>query len=150
MNKVFRKPYVYYFIGIFLIYLILNIFLSGFYSTIPLIVAYAQTVNWIKLGISLFLTLVIGFLVASTSILTYIKYKERKQCKQAGIIGGAGTIGGLIVGVCPLCITGIVPLILGFLGISFSFGSLPFQGIEIQVLVIIILALSLWMLNKKS
>ena len=149
MKELFKKPYLYWFFGIFTFYLILNILISGFYNTIPLIVVYFSTVNWIKLGISLILTLLIGFLVSLNAILVYIKYKERKKCSGVGT-AGAGTIGGLIVGVCPLCVTGIVPLILGLVGISFSFGSLPFQGIEIQILVAIILFISYKQLSKKQ
>lgn len=143
----FQKPYVYWFILIFIGYLVLNLLLSGFYNTIPLIIVYASTVNWFKLSISLILTLVIGFLVASVSVLTFIRYKERKACKEANALTGVGAIGGFIVGVCPICVTGIFPLILSFLGISFTFGSLPFQGIEIQLLVITILVISLKMLT---
>ena len=93
-------------------------------------------------------TLTIGFLVAANGVLVYIKYKERKRCKGVGT-ASIGAAAGLIVGVCPLCVTGVFPLLLGLFGISFSFGSLPFQGIEIQILVIIILVFSLWMLEKK-
>jgi len=64
-------------------------------------------------------------------------------------LSSAGAIGGLVTGVCPLCVTGLIPLILGFIGVSFSFASLPFQGIEVQVLVVIILLMSLINLSKK-
>lgn len=149
MFKVFKRPYLYAVIVIFLTYILIAVLLSGFYNTVPLIIVYAQTVNWVKLSISIILSLVIGLLVSVTAVSTYIKYKERKQCKEAGTVATIGTIGGLVVGVCPLCVTGIFPLILGLLGISFSFASLPFQGIEIQTLVIIILGISLWMLHRK-
>lgn len=148
MKEIFKKPYVFWFLGIFVFYLVLNVLVSGFYNTFPLIIIYAKTVNWLKLGISVTLTLVIGFLVALNGILVYIKYKERKKCKGAGI-AGVGTIGGLIVGVCPLCITGLFPLIASFIGISFSFASLPFQGIEIQLLVVLILFVSYKEISKK-
>ena len=147
MKRIFKKPYIYCIILIFVIYLGLNILVSGFYNTIPLIIIYANNVNWFKLGISLILTLVIGFLVAVNCVLIYVKYKERKKCRGAGT-ASAGAIGGLIVGVCPLCVTGLFPIILGLLGISFSFAILPFQGIEIQVLVVLVLLISLWMLKK--
>lgn len=148
MKKVFQKPYIYWFVLIFVLYLSINILISGFYKTIPFILIYFGTVNWLKLGISLLLTLIIGFLVAFNSILIYIKYKENKKCKGIGS-SAIGTTGGLITGVCPLCITGLLPLILGFIGISFSFASLPFQGIEIQVLVILILFISYKEISKK-
>ena len=150
MKKIFKKPFVYWFIGIFIFYLILNILTSGFYETIPLIVIYANTVNWLTLGISLLLTLIIGFLVAFISVLAYVRYKERKQCKEGVAVASVGGLGGLAVGVCPLCVTGIFPLLLSFFGISFSFGSLPFQGMEVQLIIIIFLLISLYMLTNHN
>lgn len=149
MKSLFRKPYIYFVILIFLVYLSLNVILSGFYNTIPLILIYAKTVNWIKLGISVFLTLVIGALIAFNSVLIYVRYKERRNCKKEISLSSVGAVGGFITGVCPLCVTGIIPLILGFIGVSFSFASLPFQGIEIQVLIAIILFVSLINLSKQ-
>ena len=124
--------------------------ISGFYETIPLIIAYANTVNWMKLGISLLLTVFIGVLVSLNGVLVYIKYQERKQCSDGVALASAGSVGGLVVGVCPLCITGIVPLVFGFFGITFSFASLPLQGIEIQLVVIVILSVSLYLLDNKN
>lgn len=149
MKGLFKKPYIYFVILIFLIYLALDIILSGFYNTIPLILVYVQTVNWLKLGISLFLTLAIGTLIAFNSVLIYIKYKERKKCKKEITLNSAGAFAGLITGVCPLCVTGLIPLFLGIFGISFSLASLPLQGIEIQFLVVIILLANLISLLKK-
>jgi len=165
MREVFSKPRVYWFISVFVFYLVLNILFSGFYDTIPLVVAYASTVNWIKLGISLLLTLVISFLIAVVSVLTYVRYRERRDCRNAGAIAGtknpsdfgatsSGALvgiagaGGLIVGVCPLCVSGIFPLVLGALGVGFSFASLPFQGLEVQILIIILLLIGLKMTKK--
>ena len=150
MKKVLQKPYVYWLIGIFVVYLMLNIFVSGFYNTIPLIIAYSKAVNWVKLGLSVLLTLATSFLVALTMVYTYIRYKERKDCKKVGTLAGVGAVGGLIVGVCPLCVAGIFPLILGLLGISFTFASLPFQGLEIQFVIVIVLLISLYLLNKRK
>jgi len=147
MTQIFKKPYIYWAILIFVIYLALNIVFSGFYTTIKLIIVYANTVDWLKLGISIILTLTIGFLVAVNSVIAYAKYKERKKCKEGVATASVGTIGGLIVGVCPLCVTGLFPLIFSALGLGFSFASLPFGGIEMQVLVVIILGISWWMLR---
>ncbi len=147
MKILLKKPYIYF--VIFLVYLGLNVILSGFYNTIPLILVYAKTLNWFKLGISLFLTLATGVLIAFNSVLIYIKYKERKKCKRELSLSSAGAIGGLVTGVCPLCVTGFIPLIFGFIGVSFSLASLPFQGIEVQVLVVIILIASLINLSRK-
>ena len=149
MKILFKKSYVYFIILIFLVYLSLDIILNGFYNTISLILVYAETVNWFKLGISLFLTLAIGFLIAFNSVLIYVKYKERKKCKKEFTLSSVGAIGGLVAGVCPLCVTGLIPLILSLAGVSFSLASLPFQGIEVQVLVVIILLVSLINLSRK-
>lgn len=150
MKRIFKKPYLYFTIGIFLLYLLMNFLISGFYDTIPLIIAYANSVNWLKLGFSIILSLIIGILVAINGVYVYMKYKERKECAGGATAAGAGTIGGLITGFCPLCITGLFPLIFGLFGVSFSLASLPFQGIEIQLAVIVLLFVSLKMLNKSS
>ncbi len=149
MKEVFQKPRVYWIVAIFVMYLVLNVIFSGFYKTIPLVVTYANTVDWFKLSISLFLTLAISFLIGVVSVLAYTRYRERQNCKRTGIVAGAAGVGGLIVGVCPLCVSGIFPLLLGALGVSFSFASLPFQGLEIQVLIVVLLVVSLKLVTKK-
>ena len=148
VNSLFKKPYIYWLIATFVLYLFLNILLSGFYKTIPLILKYAATVNWLKLTISIILTLAIGVFVSLNSVLVFIKYKERKACKKESFLTGAGVIGGIATGVCPLCVAGIFPLLLSLFGISFSFALLPFQGIEIQSLVLILLIASFVNLKK--
>src|SRR3989344_1132043 len=150
MRKILRKPYVFWIIGIFIFYILLNVFISGFYKTIQLIFIYASEVNWLELGTSILLSIAIGALVAINAVYAFMKYKERKKCLEGKALAGIGAAGGLIVGVCPLCVTGLFPIILGFLGISFSFASLPFNGIEVQLIVIALLSISLWMLNRKS
>ncbi len=150
MKKLFRRPYIFYLILIFLFYILLNVLFSGFYYSIKLIFIYANTVNWFKLGVSILLTLAIGFFVSLNSVLFYISYKQRKQCKEGGIVTGVGGAFGLIVGVCPLCVSGIFPLILGLAGISFSFGSLPFSGIEIQILILGVLVWGYLLMRRRA
>lgn len=145
--ELIKKPYIYWLIGIFLVYLILNLFFTGFYKTIPLIIFYAKTVNWFKLIISLILSLAIGFFVAANSIYLYLRYKERRKCVKGVTTTGIGAIGGVITGVCPLCVS-LLPIILGFVGISFSIASLPLEGIEIQILVLILLIFGYANLNN--
>ena len=150
MQKIFRKPYIYYIILIFLLYLFLNLIISGFYQTIPLIITYAKTINWLKLLTSIILSLLIGVFVAINSVLVYIKYKERKRCLKGASTATIGAIGGLITGFCPLCITGLFPLIFGLFGISFSLASLPLQGIEIQFAVILLLFISYKIIKNRN
>lgn len=148
MKSLFKKPYVYFVILIFLIYIALNVILSGFYNTIPLILKYAATVNWLKLVISILLTLAIGIFVSLNLVLVFIKYNERRKCRKESLLTGAGLVGGIATGVCPLCVAGIFPLLLSLFGISFSFASLPFQGVEIQLLVLILLIVGFVNLKK--
>jgi len=148
IKQVFKKPYLYYFILIFLIYLILNVIFSQFYITIQYIPKYLETIKWQELIISALLSLAIGFLVSLNSLLVYIKYKEKNNVKKQGILATLGTIGGFATGVCSACVAGLFPLIFGLFGISFSFLSLPLKGIEIQLLVILILLINLYLLKK--
>lgn len=149
VQELFKKPYIYWIISIFLIYLVLNIFISGFYQSIPLILLYFKSVIWVKLILSLILTLAIGILVSINAVYSYVLYKQRKSCKKGATLGGLGTLGGLSAGVCPICITGLLPLIFSVFGLSFSFASLPFGGIEIQIAVLIVLLISLKSLSGK-
>ena len=149
MKEIFRKPYFYWIILISLAYFILNFFISGFYNSISLIIKYANTINWFKLSFSIILSLIIGFLVSINIVYALIKYRERTKCLEASAVTAIGTIGGLATGFCPLCITGLFPLVLSLFGISFTFASLPFQGLEVQILVIVILFVAFLNLNKR-
>ena len=149
MKKILQKPYIYFVIIIFLVYTILNFYISGFNNTFILILKYASTVNWLELIISIIFSLTIGILVALNSVLVYVKYKERQKCKNQTVLAGLGAIGGLATGFCPLCITGLFPLVLGLIGITFSFASLPFNGLEIQFGIIVLLIISYRSLGKK-
>jgi hypothetical protein len=143
-----KKPYIYLLLGLFIGYTALVYFLSDFGTTIQTALLYKDTLNWQKLWFSLFLTLIIASLVAMNGVYAFRRYKLRRDCKKGSVLASAGVVGGLAVGVCPLCVGGILPIFLGLFGISFSFGVLPFQGIEIQLAVIAILGISLWWMHK--
>ncbi len=148
MKSLLKKPYIFWIITIFLVYTILNFYISGFNNTFILILKYASTVNWTELIISIIFSITIGILVALNSVLVYIKYKERQKCKNRTVLAGLGAIGGLATGFCPLCVTGLFPLILSMIGITFSFASLPFKGLEVQFVIIILLIISYNMLKR--
>ncbi len=149
MKRVFTKNYVYWFILIFISYIFLAILLSQFYLNFRYIPYYASTIKWSWFLISVLFTLIIGFLVALNSIYAYVKYKEHKEFKKEAALSCAGTIGGLSTGVCPSCVASLFPLLLDGFGISFSYASLPFKGLEVQVIVIIILGISLYFLHRR-
>ncbi len=147
MKEVFKKPYIYWLMGIFIVYLVITIYISEFYITAKHIPHYIQTIEWSKLIASILLALIIASLVSINSVYAYIKHKRRNVKKEEGLICVA-TIGGFATGVCPACVTGLFPIIFSYFGLSFSFLSLPFQGLEIQVLIIVILVASLYFLQK--
>lgn len=150
MKRVFEKPYRYWVVGIFVLYLLLNVLFSGFYSTLQLIFKYAATVDWLSLSVSVIFALAIGFLIAVNSVLLFLKYRERQQCRSAATMTSVGTIGGFVTGVCPLCVTGLFPLLFSVFGISFSLGGLPFKGLEVQALTLLLLGVSLFVLSRKK
>ena len=135
--------------GIFLVYTSLNVIISQFYTTIRYIPYYLNAVKWGELSLGAIFSLVIGILISVNTVYTYIRYLERKRYKARGALTCAAAIGGLATGVCSACVAGIIPLIFSILGLSFSWASLPFKGMEIQLAVIVLLLISLY-LNRKS
>ena len=131
-------------------YLTLVYVLSDFGNTLQGILLYTDTFNWAKFSFSLVLTLLIAVLISLNVVFIYTTYRKRQACRNSTFLTGTGTLGGIIVGICPLCIGGIFPIVFGFFGVSFSFGLLPFQGIEIQLLLIALLLLSLWILTRNN
>ena len=147
--KTLQKPHVYWTIGIFLIYTALNVWLSEFYITIRHIPNFVETINWAELAISLILSTIIGILVAFNTVYAYLKYKEHRQAKTATAATCLGTVAGLSTGVCAACVTSVFPAILGLFGVTLSWAALPFRGAEIQILTILLLGVSLYVLTKK-
>ncbi len=149
MKELFKKPRVYWIIGIAIVYLTLNVIFSEFYITLRYIPAYLNEIHWGEILTSMVFVLITSILVALNSVSAYLKFKERKNIKKNATLSCAATIGGLTTGVCPACVTGLFPLILSSVGVSFSWSMLPFKGLEIQLLIIIILSTSLYYLHKK-
>ena len=149
MKKIFKKPYIYFLIIISSIYLVLNILLSKFYLTIKYIPYYLEKINWLELSFSIIFAITIAILLSMNIIYIYIRYRERNNIKkQAGLSCGL-TVASLSTGICPSCISGLFPFILSTFGITFTWAFLPFKGLEIQLLIIILLSLNLYFLNKK-
>ena len=149
MKQVFKKPHVYWVIGIFFLYTALNIIISQFYITAQYIPYYLSTINWGELILGAVLSLSIGILISINMVYAYIRYKERQSVKKESALTCAAAIGGLATGVCSACVSGLVPLVFSLFGVSFSWGALPFKGLEVQALVIAVLLISLYW-NWKS
>jgi hypothetical protein len=147
LKELFRRPYVFWVIGVFIFYITIVSIVTGFYKTIPLLIFYFNTLNWAEFGPSLALSLAIGIFVSMNSVLLYRNYKKRASCRNTGALTGIGVAGGMAVGICPLCTLGMLPLILGVFGVTFSFASLPFKGLEIQFISLLILVFGFYFLK---
>lgn len=151
MKELFKKPYVYWMLGIFTIYIVLNIWLSKFYEVLFQIPYFLDTLNWGELVLSFLLAISIGVLIAINMTLMIKQYNIRKTLfKKQGFFSSLGILGGLSTGVCSACIAGFFPFIFSLVGIGFSWAFLPFKGIEVQVLSIFILGTSLILMTKKK
>ncbi|MBI2105826.1 hypothetical protein HYT56_03240 [Candidatus Woesearchaeota archaeon] len=142
----FRKPYVYYFLAIFFIYLLVNFFVNKIYVSTPLLFSYN-----LKIIIPfLFLTVLIAFLVAVNINLIIFKFKEVRGIKKSGSVGFLGIFGGLLGGGCPSCFVGLFPAFLGLFGVTASLSSLPFFGLEILFGSAVLLLISIYFLTRDN
>lgn len=74
---------------------------------------------------------------------------KRKKNIQATALAGAGTVGGLATGVCSACVASVFPFFFGIFGITISFAALPFQGLEVQLTLILLLIGNLYYMQRK-
>lgn len=151
MKRVFRKPFIYWMLGIFFVYLTINIIVSQFYITVQYVPYYLDQLNWFELVGSFVLAVAIASLISVNSVFGFIKYQERKAfAKGSTAATCAGTVAGLSTGVCAACVSGVFPTVLGVLGVSFSWAALPLGGVEVQLATAAVLATSLYFLNRRK
>ena len=79
LKEVFRRPYLFWLTGIFLVYITLNVYLSQFYITLIYMWHYLDTINWAEFFLSIFFTIAIASLISVNSVYAYIKFKERRD-----------------------------------------------------------------------
>lgn len=151
MKELLKRPYVFWMMGIFLVYISLNVWLSKFYEILFQIPYFLDTIKWTELLISFLLAGIIGVLIAINMTFLLKEYKRRKKLlKKQSFFSSLGIIGGISTGVCSACIAGFVPILFSLVGISFSWAFLPWNGIEVQLLSIVFLTTSLFLLTKKK
>jgi len=141
-----KKPYIYSFFIILIVYLIITAIVNKFYIVAP----YIKTYNLRIVIPHLILNLIVAILVAININLIYLKFKEAKRVEKSSTLTFFGVFSGMLGGLCPGCIAGLFPLITSFFGIGLSLASLPFKGLELQVLAIIILIIPIIFLTKQS
>ncbi|MBI2004315.1 hypothetical protein HYS72_02510 [Candidatus Pacearchaeota archaeon] len=151
-NAIIKKPYVFYFIGVFLAYLAINVLINKTFVTLPtLFTSY-------KLSFAIpfiALSLITALLAAANVNLVIIKFKELKQMNKKGNagVGGMGALGifgGILGGACPGCFVGLFPALLGLFGITASLSILPLYGLEIQMLSLVLLTISIFLLTREN
>jgi len=149
-KAVFGKPYRYYFIVVFLLFFAFNIWVNQTYLTGPEVLFHSYRVSFlIPFLLFNFLIVLLVPLVVNLSIM---KFKDLKEVSTAtgGSVGILGIFSGLLGGACPGCFVGLFPAFLGLFGITASLSVLPFYGLEIQVLSIVLLMISVWLLTRET
>ena len=144
-----EKPYVFYLIGIFLVYIALNLVINKLYVNIDIFTSFAL---WFIIPFLLFNFLIIPALVALTINLSIIKFKEMRPVgsKGSGGFGFIGLFGGILGGACPGCFVGLFPAVLGLFGITASLSVLPLFGLEIQFLSAAFLITAIILLTRDT
>jgi len=91
---------------------------------------------------------VIGAMLFGLAVVLVIEQVHQLRLKGAGLSLAAIFAGSLAAG-CPGCAFGLFPIVLSFFGISGTLAILPFYGIELQVLSLVLLFLSCYVLAKE-
>ncbi|MEK6867214.1 MAG: hypothetical protein AABX98_00180 [Nanoarchaeota archaeon] len=153
LQTVFKRPYVFWLVGIALLYVSLAIIFSKFYLTLWYLPLFFDTLNWKEFIISVSFTFVIGFLVATNIVLAYLHYQENKKQKnvlcithdrKATIFAGIETFLGLLLGVCSACTPLLFPFLLSIFGVTITLSTLPLRGFELQIILILFLIFNIW------
>jgi|TARA_Y100000310_G_scaffold325669_1_gene389465 hypothetical protein len=140
------KPYVYYFIFIFLLYIFFNVIVNKVYVTKDILIYN------LSFGIPyVFFNLLIASLVAVNINLMVLKFKELKRINngEKGLTS-FGVFMGVLGGACPGCFVGLFPAFLGLFGVTASLSVLPLYGIEIQIVSALLLIGSAYLLTNDA
>ncbi len=141
-----QKTYFKIFLFMFIIYLFLAAFL----------------INYFFLGFELFFqkasyaffnilaTLILGFLFGINLALTVYRFKEVKKYNNESGTGVFVSSLSLFGAGCPVCSFTVLSLLIPSIGTAFSLSILPFKGLEVQLVGIILLLISINLLTKEN
>ena len=99
---------------------------------------------------SLFLMIATAILLGINGILIARHISFRKKMVAHGGLAAIGISTGLIGSACSACAVGVAPILLGSLGTAFSLSTLPFFGLELSVLAVLLLGVSTVCLTNDS
>ena len=145
-QAIFARPYSFYFILFFFLFIGLNIFINKVYVTGRILFTN------LSIGIPFIIfNVLVASLVALNLNLIFIKYKDCKGLNKKGSgVVGLGVFAGLLGGACPGCFAGLFPVFLGLFGVSASLSILPFYGIEIQAVSAVLLMMGAYYISKDN
>jgi hypothetical protein len=146
-RAIFEIPYVYYFLGAFIFYIIIDILANKSYVTFSTFFRAFRPSFYIPF---LIFNLLIAFLVGLNISLVIMKFKDLKKIQGEEGATFFGVFLGLLGGACPGCFAGLFPAFLGLFGISLTLGNLPFLGLEILFGSLILLLISAVLLTRNS
>lgn len=145
-KAILKKPYVFYFIAVFLVYITINLIVNQLYVNLVVFTSFAL---WFRIPFLLFNFFLIPFLVALTINLSILRFKEAGfGFGKEGGATGLGIFSGILGGACPGCFVGLFPAFLGLFGVTATLSVLPLYGFEIQLLSAAFLITAIFLLTK--
>lgn len=141
-----KRPFIFSFFIIIFLYLIINVSINETIFTIPGLINVSPIFSlfFIILGI------LVASLVAANINLIYVKFKALEGLGKGSGLTALGAFGGLLGGACPACFVGLLPAALGLFGVAISLGDFPLYGLEIQIISVIVLMISLFLLTNPN
>lgn len=144
------RPYVFIFLFVFFAYILFNYWINDIGSSS----LFRDFKLWFLILFLLFNFLLIPFLVGLTVSLVFMKLKDASFVAQRKAKGGTfaviGTFLGVLGGACPGCFVGLFPAFLGIFGVTATLRILPFYGLEVQVLSMILLVIAIGLLTRET
>ena len=141
-----QKKFLRIFLITFLVYLTLSVFLINYFF-LGFYLFFKQTSYAI---FNILATLILGFLLGINVVLIFYRFKEIKKYNNESGTGIFSSVLSLFGAGCPVCSFTILSLIIPGLSTGFSLAILPLKGLEIQIIGIIILLLSIYILTKEN
>jgi|GEM_PF-7057330 len=143
------RPIVWWWILGSLIYILLGLLIAGITSTGPLFILYQDSVRWGYVLLSFALFCLIAVSATAVFLLSLVRWKNRTS----HLVEGAGcvaSIAGLGFGLCSICATATIPLVIGAVDVASFIGGLPGQGLEIQGIILLVLLVSAYIIRRSS
>jgi MFS family permease len=148
VKALFSRQYLKLFIPLSLLYLIMMYFVYDYMYQGEVLHFYETFSLWYAVSFSI-LTIVISILFGALLTLIVMKFREVKK-KSLGV-GTLGIFIGSLTAGCPGCVFGLFPLFAGIFGFGAgtTIAIMPLNGIELQLLTILLFVLSILFLSKE-